>query len=194
MLVDMEGNDSYEAGLFAQGCAYWYGVGMLKDEGGDDNYFGIWYVQGSGAHFGVGILNDGEGNDDYKATMNMAQGAGHDFTIGYLVDESGDDVHHAPNLSLGGGNANGVGIFWDKSGNDVYNVEAATTLGRANIGSRGSLRDYMLCLGLFLDTGGQDKYSKSFAKDDSLWTQKGVNMELPLDTEKGVGLDTEIKE
>ncbi len=52
----------------------------------------------------------------------------------------------------------------------------------------------MLCLGLFLDTGGRDKYSKSFAKDDSLWIQKGINMELPLDTEKGVGLDTETKE
>ncbi len=194
MLLDMQGDDFYSAGVFAQGCAYWYSVGILVDEEGADNYSGIWYVQGSGAHFGVGILRDGGGNDHYKATMNMAQGAGHDFTIGYLVDESGDDVYDAPNLSLGGGNANGVGIFWDKSGNDKYNVEEATTLGRANIGSRGSLRDHMLCLGLFLDTGGKDKYSKPFAKDDSLWTQKGVNIELPLDTEKGAGLDTEIKE
>jgi hypothetical protein len=194
MLLDAEGDDLYSAGVFAQGCAYWYGVGILTDEKGDDNYSGIWYVQGSGAHFGVGILNDGEGDDHYRATINMAQGAGHDFTIGYLLDESGDDVYHAPNLSLGGGNANGVGIFWDKSGNDKYNVEAATTLGRANIGSRGSLRDHMLCLGLFLDTGGQDKYSKPFAKDNLIWTQRGLNEEFPLETEKGVGLDTEMKE
>jgi hypothetical protein len=194
MLVDMEGDDSYSAGLFAQGCAYWYGVGILKDEKGDDNYSGIWYVQGSGAHFGVGILNDGNGNDHYRATMNMAQGAGHDFTIGYLLDESGDDVYQAPNLSLGGGNANGVGMFWDKSGNDIYNVEAATTLGRANIASRGSLRDHMLCLGIFLDTGGQDKYSKPFANNNLLWTQPGLNKEFPLETEKGVGLDTDIAE
>jgi len=190
MLVDMQGNDSYSAGLFAQGCAYWYGVGILKDERGEDDYSGIWYVQGSGAHFGVGVLNDGDGNDRYTASMNMAQGAGHDFTIGYLLDESGDDIYDAPNLSLGGGNANGVGIFWDRVGNDVYNVEAATTLGRANISSRGSLRDHMLCLGLFLDTGGEDRYSKPFAKDDTLWIQKGLNTEFPLDTEKGVGLDT----
>jgi len=194
LLADMEGNDSYSAGLFAQGCAYWYGVGILRDEQGDDIYSGIWYVQGSGAHFGVGVLSEGRGKDRYLATMNMAQGAGHDFTIGYLLDESGDDIYEAPNLSLGGGNANGVGIFWDKSGDDVYNVEAATTLGRANIGSRGSLRDHLLCLGLFLDTGGTDKYSKPFAKDDSLWTQKGINVELPLDAEKGVGLDVEISE
>jgi hypothetical protein len=126
--------------------------------------------------------------------MNMAQGAGHDFTIGYLVDESGDDVYDAPNLSLGGGNANGVGIFWDKSGNDKYNVEEATTLGRANIGSRNSLRDHMLCLGLFLDTGGLDSYSKSYAQNNHLWTQKGLNTEIPLEMEKGAGLDTETKE
>lgn len=191
MLVDIEGDDSYSAGLFAQGCAYWYGVGMLRDRAGDDRYSGIWYVQGSGAHFGAGILSDGQGNDHYKATMNMAQGAGHDFTIGYLLDESGDDMYDAPNLSLGGGNANGVGIFWDRAGDDVYSVEAATTLGRANVGSRGSLRDHMLCLGLFLDTGGKDQYSKPFAQNDHLWTQKGLNAEFPLDTEKGVGLDAD---
>jgi len=52
----------------------------------------------------------------------------------------------------------------------------------------------MLCLGIFLDTGGKDEYSKPFAKNDHLWTQKGLNIELPLDAEKGVGLDTEIKE
>ena len=85
-------------------------------------------------------------------------------------------------------------MFWDKSGNDKYNVEAATTLGRANIASRGSLRDHMLCLGLFLDTGGQDEYSKLFAKNNLLWTQPGLNKELPLETEKGVGLDTDIVE
>ena len=167
---------------------------MLRDEAGDDKYSGIWYVQGSGAHFGVGVLSDGGGDDHYQAFMNMAQGAGHDFTIGYLLDESGDDVYDAPNLSLGGGNANGVGILWDRSGDDAYNVEAATTLGRANIASRGSLRDHMLCLGLFLDTGGQDEYSKPFAKNNDLWTQQGLNREFPLETEKGVGLDSDIVE
>lgn len=82
-------------------------------------------------------------------------------------------------------------MFWDKSGDDVYNVAAATTLGRANISGRGGLRDKMICLGLFVDTGGKDTYSKPFAKDNSLWTQAGLNTEKPLEAEKGVGLDTE---
>lgn len=192
LLYDAEGDDRYTAGLFAQGCAYWYAIGILADRSGNDQYSGIWYVQGSGAHFGVGYLNDKAGNDKYKATKNMAQGAGHDFTIGMLIDEAGDDEYQAPNLSLGGGNANGIGIFWDKKGRDKYSVTAATTLGRANVASRGSLRDSILTLGVFLDTGGEaDKYppEKSFAKNKTLWTQRGTNTDVPLDTEKGCGGD-----
>lgn len=193
-LVDAAGDDRYSAGLFAQGCAYWYGVGILADQAGNDTYHGVWYVQGSGAHFGVGILDDVAGNDHYTATMNMAQGAGHDFTVGFLIEEAGDDTYQAPNLSLGGGNDNGIGIFWDKEGNDTYEVSAATTLGRANITApRGGLRDLMLCLGLFIDSGGNDTYSKDFAKNNTVWTQKGLNTDRPLSAEKGVGIDCEWK-
>jgi hypothetical protein len=191
ILLDNEGKDSYSAGLFAQGCAYWYAIGLLADEAGDDEYRGIWYVQGSGAHFGLGILNDVRGNDHYIATMNMAQGAGHDFTLGYLLEEEGNDVYDCPNLSLGGGNANGIGIFWDKRGDDTYNPSGQITLGRANIGSSGYLRDHLLCLGLFLDTGGNDTYSKPFAGNNTIWTQPGLSPDAPLEAEKGVGLDGE---
>jgi hypothetical protein len=190
ILADGAGNDSYSCGVFGQGCAYWYGVGILADLGGNDSYNGIWYVQGSGAHFGVGILYEAAGDDHYKATINMAQGAGHDFTVGFLLDCAGNDTYDAPNLSLGGGNANGIGIFWDKQGDDVYNVSAATTLGRANIeGARGGIRDHMICMGLFMDTGGKDKYSKPFARNNKIWTQKGTNEKEPIPMEKGVGLD-----
>jgi hypothetical protein len=190
MLVDARGNDKYSCGVFGQGCSYWYGVGILADSSGNDEYSGIWYVQGSGAHFGVGILHDALGDDRYRATMNMAQGAGHDFSVGFLLDESGNDVYNAPNLSLGAGNANGFGIFWDKDGNDRYSVSADMTLGRANVDApRGGLRDKMLCLGLFLDTGGKDSYSKPFARNGKTWTQTGLNEREPIPAEKGVGLD-----
>jgi hypothetical protein len=191
ILLDNAGNDNYSAGLFAQGCAYWYAIGLLADEAGDDLYQGIWYVQGSGAHFGLGILNDVKGNDHYIATMNMAQGAGHDFTLGFLLEEDGNDIYDCPNLSLGGGNANGIGIFWDKRGDDTYNPTGQITLGRANIGTRGYLRDHLLCLGLFLDAGGNDTYAKPFAKNNSIWTQPGLKPDSPLEAEKGVGLDGE---
>jgi hypothetical protein len=192
MLADGAGDDTYRCGVFGQGGGYWYGVGVLADAAGSDAYDGVWYVQGAAAHFAIGILWDGSGDDRYHATMNMAQGAGHDFSLGLLYERAGADRYEAPNLSLGGGNANGIGFFWDVAGDDVYNVEAGTTLGRANIGSRGGLRDRMETLGLFVDTGGRDAYpaGKPFARNGGLWTQSGTDVEHPLDTERGAGIDT----
>ena len=196
-LIDGEGDDVYDAGLFAQGCAYWYAIGLLCDGSGNDEYNGIWYVQGSGAHFGLGILLESGGDDIYNAAMNMAQGAGHDFTLGFLIEEAGDDVYNAPNLSLGGGNANGIGMFWDKAGDDIYNCTAAITLGRANRAGRGALRDYINTIGFFLDTGGHDTYplaypdSTELFKNNHLWTRPGPDADDPLPTELGVGYDRE---
>jgi len=193
MLVDGAGDDKYECGVFGQGAGYWYGVGILADGRGQDEYRGIWYTQGSAAHFAVGVLWDGGGNDRLHAAMNMAMGAGHDFSLGMLYDRSGDDLYEAPNLSLGGGNANGLGIFWDVAGADEYRVTGATTLGRSNTGSRGGLRDRMSSLGLFLDTGGHDLYPASVpcARNQSVWTQAGMDTKEPLPTEAGAGCDTE---
>lgn len=190
MLVDGAGDDRYACGVFGQGVGYWYGLGMLCDGDGNDVYEGVWYVQGAAAHFAIGVLSDKSGNDRYTATMNMAQGAGHDFSLGWLADLAGDDQYRAPNLSLGGGNANGIGILWDASGNDRYEVAPSITLGRSNIGVRGTLRERALCLGLFCDTGGQDTYPESlpFARNDTLWTQPGGS-QPPMQHEYGVGID-----
>jgi hypothetical protein len=196
-LIDGAGDDIYDAGLFAQGCAYWYAIGLLCDVSGRDVYNGIWYVQGSGAHFGLGILLESEGDDVYNAEMNMAQGAGHDFTLGMLIDETGNDIYNAPNLSLGGGNANGIGLFWDKQGDDEYNCTAGMTLGRANRAGRGGLRDYINTVGLFLDTGGDDSYPLAYPdsvevfRNDHLWTRPGPGPDAPLPTELGAGYDCE---
>jgi hypothetical protein len=196
-LIDGAGDDIYDAGLFAQGCAYWYAIGLLSDVSGNDEYNGIWYVQGSGAHFGLGILLESEGDDIYNAEMNMAQGAGHDFTLGFLIEEDGDDVYNAPNLSLGGGNANGIGMFWDKKGDDEYNCTARITLGRANRAGRGGLRDHINTIGFFLDTGGDDTYPLAYPdsvelfRNDHLWTRPGLDPDDPLPTELGVGYDRE---
>ncbi len=196
-LIDGAGDDIYDAGLFAQGCAYWYAIGLLSDLSGNDTYNGIWYVQGSGAHFGLGVLLESGGDDVYNAEMNMAQGAGHDFTLGFLIEESGDDVYNAPNLSLGGGNANGIGMFWDKAGDDEYNCTAGITLGRASRAGRGGLRDYTNTIGFFLDTGGDDIYPLAYPdstevfRNDHLWTRPGPGPGEPLPTELGVGYDRE---
>ncbi|MFC2172863.1 hypothetical protein ACFLU6_09560 [Acidobacteriota bacterium] len=188
-LVDLGGDDVYSCGVFGQGAGYWYGVGILADNAGNDRYEGVWYTQAAAAHFAVGILYDNEGDDSYKAEINMAQGAGHDYSLGFFIDKAGHDKYKAPNLSLGGGNANGIGIFFDWRGNDIYDVKADVTLGRANTASRGSLRETFLTLGVFMDCGGQDNYSKKYARNNWRWQQPGVNREEPLETEVGVGID-----
>jgi hypothetical protein len=191
-LVDLAGNDNYVSDIMAPGMGYWFGLGILADGGGNDSYTGYWYNQGSAAHFAVGILYDASGDDVYRAPCSMVQGAGHDYSLGFLIDEAGSDSYTAAGISLGGGNANGIGIFWDKSGDDSYHTSANVTLGRANIASRGSARDFDLCLGLFLDTDGNDSYTDAypFAKNNASWLQKGQDTEHPLATEVGVGVDT----
>jgi hypothetical protein len=147
-------------------------------------------VQGSAAHFAVGILVDSDGDDEYKATMNMAQGAGHDFSLGFLLDKAGDDHYEAPNLSLGAGNANGIGIFWDMAGNDVYQTRGGTTMGGANYETVG-FRGFMLCLGVFIDSGGKDTYpaSISYVGNDRIWTQPPPAGMQANGMTRGVGLD-----
>jgi hypothetical protein len=192
ILVNGGDDNKFSCGIFGQGAGYWYGTGILAALGKHNEYDGVWYVQASAAHFAIGSLYQAGGGNHFKATMNMAQGAGHDFSIGFLVNKGGDTVYDAPNLSLGGGNANGIGILWDQASGNTYNVTAGTTLGKANIGARGGLRDYMLCLGLFLNTGGgRDTYpaDKKFALDNHLWLQPGDDKTAPLAMEKGVGLD-----
>lgn len=196
-LVDDGGDNTYTAGLFAQGAGYWYGMGMLCSGKGNDTYRGVWYVQGSAAHFAIGILRDEGGDDRYVATHNMAQGAGHDYSLGILFDAAGNDRYAAPNLSLGGGNANGIGIFWDRQGDDTYVVKPSTTLGRASIeaSGRNSIRERDLTLGVFLDTGGKDAYPADlpWARNNALWTMRDSGAP-PLPVMRGAGLDTEAPE
>lgn len=187
-LIDERGNDEYSCGVFGQGCGYWMGSGFLIDFEGNDKYRGIWYVQGAGAHFAIGALIDSCGNDTFIAEMNMAHGAGHDFSLGYFVDYKGNDFYHSPDLSLGAGNANGMGIFIDFEGNDEYKTEGKVTLGMANIGLKGGLRDYIRCTGIFIDANGRDKYYKKFAGNRKTWKQKPP-LKPYLDSEKCIGID-----
>lgn len=162
-LFDLEGNDSYQAGVFAQGCGYWMGIGGLWDRNGNDSYSSVWYGQGSAAHFAIGFLQDDTGDDIYSGLINMTQGAGHDFSIGMLLEGSGSDRYTSASLACGAGNANGFGVLVDRAGNDSYEVTGRTVLGNANESPEGSLRKLSLCLGLFLDEQGVDTYAASDA-------------------------------
>ncbi len=122
LLLDGEGDDRYEAGVFAQGAGYWLGTGVLYDGSGNDAYSGVWYVQGAAAHFAIGALYDRGGDDVYLATRSTSQGVGHDFSYGLLLDGRGKDTYTCGNLCLGSGNAQGVGVFWDMDGSLKVNL------------------------------------------------------------------------
>ncbi|MFH0963645.1 MAG: hypothetical protein V2A58_06495 [Planctomycetota bacterium] len=114
-LIDGAGNDTYSAGVFGQGTAYWYAAGFLVDLAGDDSYTGVWYVQGSLAHYAVSGLLDLGGDDRYTATIAPSQAFGHDYGVGLLYDASGNDEYRITSV-IGGGHANGIGAFADMDG------------------------------------------------------------------------------
>jgi len=171
LLVDGEGNDTYEADYFGQGSSYWYALGGLIDLKGNDRYIARRYCQGAGVHLSVGGLVDLEGDDNYVA-WGVAQGVGHDLAVGVLYDAVGNDTYTAEWLSQGAGSANGIGIFADGSGDDKYIAPGDRTQGGGEIA-----REFP-SVGIFIDAGGNDSYAGP-GRNDSIWTGR----------EAGVGVD-----
>jgi hypothetical protein len=140
MLLELDGNDSYEARDMAQASALG-GAGILIDYAGDDKYRGFRRVQGH-ALAGVGILLDKSGTDNYRGAM-WTQGLGAPMGFGVLDDLAGDDQyytggHYADNYpetpgyegwgqGIGTGIrqvANGgIGVILDGGGNDAYEFD-----------------------------------------------------------------------
>ncbi len=174
-LYDKEGNDFYNAEVFAQGTSYWYSLGMLVDESGNDHYLAAQYSQGAGIHLSVGVLIDREGEDSYFSKYGPGQGEGHDFAVGFLIDKKGNDSYHISG-GQGIGLTNSVGVFIDSEGNDSYSTtEKETGQGSANWarGFGGA--------GVFLDLGGEDTYPEpSPGEDRTYWSQRTYGAGIDL--------------
>lgn len=163
MLLDLEGDDLYQAGDLAQGSSMG-GVGILIDYAGNDRYIGSRRVQGHSIG-GIGILIDREGKDDYRAQM-WAQGFGGPLGFGLLDDLKGDDHYfcggswpdsydETPGLEgwgqgVGAGLRQvadgGLGIILDGAGDDVYEFDYLSHGG-----------GYWCGMGFARDFGGNDK-------------------------------------
>lgn len=185
LLVDGQGDDQYQAGVFGQGVAYWYALGLLVDFSGNDTYEGVWYNQGAAAHYAVAALVDLAGNDRYRATMNQSQGHGRDFSTGWLHDRGGDDTYTCGGTAQGSSNMNGLGFLWDEDGNDTYDAPPDISFGYAGDG-----RPESSGLGVFLDAGGDDRFTGAAAtgraKPHTRWQQPPLPAQ-PL--ARGVGED-----
>lgn len=154
-LVDLDGNDTYQADVYGQGVSYWYSVGLLLDNRGNDTYSVYHYGQGCGIHLSLGLLYDGQGHDLYSGYI-LAQGNAHDFAVGMLFDQAGNDTYTADHHSQGRAINNSLALLLDSGGNDAY-------FGRLpdrcqGIGDDGSRREYG-SLALLLDLGGRDRYN-----------------------------------
>lgn len=158
MLLDLNGQDRYLAGVFAQGVGYWSGGGILIDSAGSDTYTAHWYSQAAAAHHAVGILHDIAGDDSYSIGKRMGQGAGHDVSFALFLDEDGSDLYHSGDLSLGASSAAGRGIFLDKSGDDRYQCRSKTSIGYFSPVPNNDIRSAFGGYGLFFDYKGADRF------------------------------------
>lgn len=170
LLMDMQGNDIYQAEYISQGIGI-FGTGILYDAQGQDTYGGIANLQGSGI-FGTGLLVDHQGSDRYSL-YRYGQGYGFTKGVGLLLDNEGDDhylaledkypnggpfgaekhVHFAQGAAYGrradynDGHswAGGTGMLIDGTGNDRYECD---------IFCQGT--GYWYSLGMLVDKTGDD--------------------------------------
>lgn len=196
LLLDLAGNDRYEAQVFAQGVGYFEGLGLLVDDGGSDRFDLAWYGMGAGIHQAAGVmLKRGTGNDTYRVTHEMALGSGNDLSVGVFVDEGGDDSYDVGQLGLGHSHSNSTGIFVDAAGNDRYTVESPTcrALGITYQHEWGNARESLPSLALFMDLGGEDSYPAQCARaaNNRFWAAPRVWPQLDLPSEAAGGVDGE---
>jgi len=162
VVIDVKGDDRYEAGEdFAQACGR-FGVSFLVDHRGADQYKAKRLAQGASLA-GIGILVDHHGKDHYVADA-FGQGAGC-FGIGLLLDRDGDDVMKAHAFAQGFAWPLSTGFLVDLAGDDERTATGKYasvygTKGRFNGMSQGTSFGFrfLACggFGVIVDGGGDD--------------------------------------
>ncbi len=151
MLVDLAGNDAYDAGgvhsdaplhrdrtmSLSQGFSIGMrpdasgGVGVLVDVAGNDHYAADIYGQGASYWFSLGLLIDDDGNDTY-VLGHYGQGAGIHLSAGMLLDRAGQDCYYDQyGVGIGGAHDYAVGFLVDRGGDDNYSGSGASRAGRS---------------------------------------------------------------
>lgn len=193
LLLDLSGNDRYEArGGFAFGGGV-LGYGLLVDAGGDDYYRVETLGQGAGLA-GVGALVDRDGDDTYE-TRRLAQAAAV-YGVGLISDLRGDDRYYCFQLAQAMAGPRGCALLVDLTGDDAYEAEdkqidypsAQTTEHNvsfaqgASFGRRahpGDGRSLAGGIGVLLDAAGNDTYSCGvFGQGTGYWYGLGMLVDL----------------
>lgn len=182
LVIDLDGQDEYEARSPLGFGATLGGFSILYDAAGDDRYRGKSLNFGAGL-MGIGILLDSDGNDFYQCDLG-ALGVGY-AGLGLLVDLSGNDQYLGHGGVQGVGAPGGVGVLLDGAGDDLY-IAGNARQDRIERKPRGyinfsqgfgfGMRPYCSGgIGVLLDGSGEDRYLSSyFAQGSSYWLGVGV--------------------
>jgi hypothetical protein len=117
LVIDLGGNDVYQAHDSSGGAAAFLSAQILDDEFGNDRYEGLDFAFGS-ALLGYAHLVDASGNDVYAARCASLGFAF--YGLGLLEDREGNDTYSTAYLSQGAASAHGLGLLRDDAGNDRY--------------------------------------------------------------------------
>jgi hypothetical protein len=196
LLLDLAGDDVYEAkGGPAFGAGI-LGYGFLFDAAGNDVYKADHLACGTGS-FGVGILLDRGGKDRYEIDR-VGQGAAF-CGIGVLSDLTGDDEYHCFKEAQGFGGTRGCGVLVDREGNDLYDANDTkirypspqdnkhnTSLAQGcSFGRRdhpGEGNSLAGGVGILIDGKGDDRYRCGvFGQGVSYWYGLGMLVDLDGD-------------
>lgn len=167
IVVSGGGNNYWEAGSFAQGGGYYYGMGVFRAGGnGDDTYIGSRYAQGFSAHQAIGAFIEDGGNDTYLTRHMASIGLAWDESVSFFIDKGGDDHYDGgSSFSLGASAHNSFSIFIDEGGNDhfQYNPGPARAGGNSYHGGHS--------FSLFVTRGSErNHFSSGRVKNDAeLW-------------------------
>lgn len=165
VIVDLGGDDRYEAGEFSQAGAYYFGLGIIHDVAGNDLYYGNRYGQAFAAHQAAGVLIDDAGDDTYWSMTAASQAGAWDQSMVMLVDRAGNDSYRCDGLGQGAAAQQALAILLDLGGDDHY-------VGRGSVQGLGGGNEYhyhaegILSFSALFDLGGgRDFYSAGRANN-----------------------------
>jgi len=181
-LLNMGGDDRYEADEFSQGGSYWLGLGVLCDTTGNDLYRGSHYSQGFGCHQAAGTLIDLTGDDTYWSTISAAQGAAWDEAVGILIDAGGNDSYRGGALVQGSAAQSALAVLVDFGGHDHFSAAGPYRQGESGPNTYHPDHRAARSLSLLL-LGGVDPFTSSGPWTDDIVCQwPSLGSAAPLDT------------
>jgi len=153
----------------------------------------------------------------YKARQAISVGGAHDISISWHIDKNGNDKYEcwyetevkdektgevkkektSGGILIGSSTANGMGFAVNIGGDDIYDVLDKDNMGKDAIGyanhvvdpKANTWRNFIPDVGIFIDIGGNDTYSRDICGNNMSWQQKSKSYHHDLSI--GLGIDIE---